>query len=151
MEFRRILSLVFLWQLAASVCYYTVFAATPFFRDEFGLSGTEVGLILTALSLGYAAFLLPLGAMTDRFGERRMLTVGLFGLSIGSVIVAGAWSYPTLLVGTFLLGSLYGTAMPGTNKAIFDNVPVGRQNLAVGIKQVGVTAGSGASALLVTG
>ena len=150
MEFRRILSLVFLWQLAASVCYYTVFAATPFFRDEFGLSGTEVGLILTALSLGYAAFLLPLGAMTDRFGERRMLTVGLFGLSIGSVIVAGAWSYPTLLVGTFLLGSLYGTAMPGTNKAIFDNVPVGRQNLAVGIKQVGVTAGSGASALLVT-
>ncbi|ATW87066.1 sugar phosphate permease [Halohasta litchfieldiae] len=151
MNVRRILSLVFLWQLAASICYYTVFAATPFFRDEFGLSGAQVGLVLTALSLGYAAFLLPLGAMTDRFGERRMLTIGLIGLSIGSVLVAGAWSYPTLLIGTFLLGSLYGTAMPGTNKAIFDNVPVGRQNLAVGIKQVGVTAGSGASALLVTG
>jgi len=151
MKFRRILSLVFLWQLAASICYYTVFAATPFFRDEFGLSGAQVGLVLTALSLGYATFLLPLGAMTDRFGERRMLTIGLLGLSVGSVLVAGAWSYPTLLVGTFLLGSLYGTAMPGTNKAIFDNVPVGRQNLAVGIKQVGVTAGSGASALLVTG
>ncbi|MFO7834146.1 MAG: MFS transporter [Halohasta sp.] len=150
MEFRRILSLVFLWQLAASICYYTVFAATPFFRDAFGLSGAEVGLVLTALSLGYAAFLLPLGAMTDRFGERRMLTVGLIGLSVGSVLVAGAWSYLTLLIGTFLLGSLYGTAMPGTNKAIFDNVPVGRQNLAVGIKQVGVTAGSGVSALLVT-
>ena len=150
MEFRRILSLVFLWQLAASICYYTVFAATPFFRDEFALSGAQVGLVLTALSLGYATFLLPLGAMTDRFGERRMLTVGLLGLSVGSVLVAVAWSYPTLLVGTFLLGSLYGTAMPGTNKAIFDNVPVGRQNLAVGIKQVGVTAGSGVSALLVT-
>ncbi len=148
---RRIVSLVFFWQLAASVCYYTIFAATPFFRDEFALSGAQVGLVLTALSLGYATFLLPLGAMTDRFGERKMLTIGLIGLSVGSVVVAGAWSYPSLLVGTFLLGSMYGTAMPGTNKAIFDSIPAGRQNIAVGIKQVGVTAGSGVSALLVTG
>lgn len=150
MNFRRVLSLVFLWQLAASICYYAVFAATPFFRDQFVLSGAQVGVVLTALSLGYAAFLLPIGAMTDRYGERRMLTVGLVGLSVGSVLVAGAWSYPTLLVGAFLLGTMYGTAMPGTNKAIFDSIPVGRQNLAVGIKQVGVTAGSGVSALLVT-
>jgi len=151
MGVRRIVSLVFLWQLAASICYYAVFAATPFFRDQFGLSGTAVGLVVTSLTLGYAVFLLPLGAMTDRFGERRTLTVGLVGLSAGAILVAQAWSYPSLLVAAFLLGSLYGTAMPGTNKAIFDNVPSGRQNLAVGVKQVGVTAGSGASALFVTG
>ncbi|WP_135806996.1 MFS transporter [Halorussus marinus] len=147
----RVVSLVFVWQLAASVCYYAVFAATPFFRDRFRLSGTEVGLVVTSLTLGYAAFLLPLGAITDRYGERRTLTAGLLGLSTGAILVTGSWSYPTLLVSTFLLGSLYGTAMPGTNKAIFDTTPPGRQNLAVGIKQVGVTAGSGASALLVTG
>lgn len=147
----RIVALIFTWQLAASVCYYAVFAATPFFRDEFGLSGAAVGLVVTALTLGYALFLLPLGALTDRFGEHRTLTVGLLGLSVGAILVSRAWSYPSLLVGAFLLGSLYGTAMPGTNKAIFDSTPPGRQNLAVGIKQVGVTAGSGASALLVTG
>jgi len=147
----RVVSLIFVWQLAASVCYYAVFAATPFFRDRFGLSGTEVGLVVTSLTLGYAAFLLPLGALTDRYGERRTLTAGLLGLATGAVLVTGSWSYPTLMVSTFLLGSLYGTAMPGTNKAIFDSTPPGRRNLAVGIKQVGVTAGSGASALLVTG
>jgi predicted MFS family arabinose efflux permease len=147
----RVVGLVFVWQLAASICYYAVFAATPFFRDQFGLSGAEVGLVVTSLTLGYAVFLLPLGALTDRFGEHRTLTVGLLGLSTGSILVAQSWSYPALLISTFLLGSLYGTAMPGTNKAIFDSTPPGRQNLAVGIKQVGVTAGSGASALLVTG
>ena len=151
MALRQIISLVFAWQFAASVCYYTVFAATPFFRDRFGLSSAAVGLVVTSLTLGYAAFLLPLGATTDRFGERRMLTIGLIGLSVGAVLVTQAWSYLTLLAAVFLLGSLYGTAMPGTNKAIFDNFPPGRQNLAVGVKQVGVTAGSGASALLVTG
>ncbi|WP_435176409.1 MFS transporter [Halorussus sp. AFM4] len=147
----RTVSLVTLWQVAASVCYYAVFAATPFVRAEFGLSRFRVGLVVTALTLGYAVFLLPLGALTDRFGERRTLTLGLLGLSVGSVLVAGAPSFPLVLVAAFLLGTVYGTAIPGTNKAIYDNIAAGRQNLALGIKQVGVTGGSGVSALVVTG
>ncbi|SFT07288.1 MFS transporter [Halostagnicola kamekurae] len=150
MKQHRTISLVFLWQLAASICYYAVFAATPFFRDEFGLTGTTVGFAVTMLTLGYAVFLLPFGAITDRYGERRILTAGLIGLAGGSLLVSFAGSYMMLLAGVFVLGSLYGTAMPGTNKAIFGNISVDRQNLATGIKQVGVTAGSGLSAVLLT-
>ncbi|WP_254525036.1 MFS transporter [Natrinema caseinilyticum] len=147
----RTVSLVTVWQIAASICYYTVFAATPFFRDTFGLSRFSVGLVVTTLTLGYAVFLVPLGALTDRFGERRALTLGLVGLSAGTLLVAAAPSSALLVVAVFLLGSTYGTAMPGTNKAIFDAIEPGRQNLAMGIKQIGVTGGSGISALLVTG
>ena len=144
-------SLVSLWQVSASLCYYTVFAATPFFRDVFGLSRFTVGFVVTALTLGYAVWLLPVGALIDRFGERRMLVIGLFGLSAGAATVAGAPTYALLLAAAFFLGSTYATAIPGTNKAVYDNIAAGRQNLAMGIKQVGVTAGSGISSLLVTG
>ncbi|MFA9417156.1 MFS transporter [Natrinema sp. HArc-T2] len=147
----RTVALVTAWQIAASICYYTIFAATPFFRDEFGLSRFAVGLVVTMLTLGYAVFLLPLGALTDRFGERLTLTLGLLGLAAGVALVAGAPTYALLLATVFVLGSMYGTAMPGTNKAVFDNVDPARQNLAMGIKQVGVTGGSGISALLITG
>jgi MFS transporter, ACS family, hexuronate transporter len=147
----RTVSLVTLWQVSASVCYYAVFAATPFFRAEFGLSRFQVGFVVTTLTLGYALFLLPLGTLTDRVGERRTLTLGLVGLSVGVALVAGAPSFALLLAAVFFLGSLYGTAIPGTNKAIYDAIGEGKQNLAMGIKQVGVTAGSGISALLVTG
>src|SRR6056297_170847 len=147
----RAVSLVTLWQVSASICYYTVFAATPFFRDEFGLSRFRVGIVVTTLTLGYAIFLLPVGALTDRVGERKTLSLGLVGLAAGMVLVAGAPSYALLLVAVFLLGSVYSTAMPGTNKAVYDSVSPGRQNTAMGIKQVGVTGGSGISALLVTG
>lgn len=147
----RTVSLVTLWQVAASICYYSVFAATPFLRDAFGLSRLSVGVVVTVISLGYAVFLLPLGAVVDRFGERRTLVLGLLGLAVATALVAGAPTYALLLASVFLLGSLYGTAMPGTNKAIFVNVELERRNLAMGIKQVGVTAGSGISALLVTG
>jgi MFS transporter, ACS family, hexuronate transporter len=147
----RTVSLIALWQVAASICYYTVFAATPFFRAEFGLSRFQVGFVVTALTLGYAVFLLPVGALIDRFGEYRSLVLGLVGLAAGATFVAGAPSVALLLVAAFFLGSTYASAIPGTNKAVYDNVEAGRQNLAVGIKQVGVTAGSGISALLVTG
>ena len=146
----RTISLVFLWQLAASLCYYAVFAATPFLRDAFDLTGTTVGVVVTVLTLGYAVFLLPLGAATDRYGEHRTLTVGLLGLAGGAVLVPLAGTYAALLGSVLVLGALYGTAIPGTNKAIFANVPPARQHLATGIKQVGVTAGSGLSAVLLT-
>lgn len=147
----RTLSLVTLWQVSASICYYAVFAATPFLRDAFGLSRFRVGIVVTTLTLGYAVFLLPLGAATDRYGERTTLSLGLVGLAAGVLLVAGAPSYALLLAAAFCLGSAYGTAIPGTNKAVFDNIAADRQNLAMGIKQVGVTGGSGISALLVTG
>ncbi|WP_226004044.1 MFS transporter [Natrinema salinisoli] len=147
----RTVSLVTTWQISASICYYAVFAATPFFRDAFGLSRFSVGLVVTTLTLGYALFLLPFGALTDRFGERLTLTLGLVGLATGTLLVAGAPTYALLLAAVFVLGSMYGTAIPGTNKAVFDAIDPGRQNFAMGIKQVGVTGGSGISALLVTG
>jgi MFS family permease len=133
------------------MCYYAVYAAAPFLRNEFGLSRFTVGIVLAVVTLGYAVFLLPIGALTDRHGERLTLTVGLGGLAVGVALVAAAPTHLALLATTFVLRSFYGTAMPGTNKAIYDHIEPGRQNLAIGIKQVGVTAGSGASALLVTG
>ena len=128
----RTVLLVTLWQVSASICYYTIFAATPFFRDVFGLSRFEVGLVVTGLTLGYAVFLLPLGAATDRYGEHRTLLLGLLGLATGVLLVASATSYALLLGAVFVLGSAYGTAIPGTNKAVFDNVDSRRQNTAIG-------------------
>lgn len=150
-RFWRIVTAVTVWHVAASVCYYTVYAGTPLFRSAFELTGLEVGIVIAALTLGYAVSLLPFGIATDRFGEKPTLTVGLVGLSLGVFGVAIAPTYPLLLVAAFLLGSMYGSATPGTNKAIFDRIEPDRQHRAIGIKQVGPTVGSAVGALLVTG
>ena len=147
----RLVSLVTFWHVVASLCYYAVYAGTPFLRDSFSLSGFEVGLVITSLTLGYAIFQIPVGIATDRFGERLTLTVGLLGLATGVLLLTIAPSYWLLLAATFVLGTAYGTATPGTNKAIFDNVVPERQHQAIGIKQIGPTIGSAISAVLVTG
>jgi MFS family permease len=131
------------WQTAASACYYSLFAATGLLKPAFDLTGTTVGLFLTVGLLGYTLALFPSGALVDGFGERRVMLAGLAGLSVAAVGVSVAPTYGALLAAAALLGAAYSTAMPATNRAIGASAPPGRANLAMGLKQVGVTAGSG--------
>lgn len=139
------------WQTAASLCYYSIFAATGFLRESFGLTESLVGVFLTAALLGYTVSLFPSGAAVDGYGEKPVMAVGLVALAAATVGVSFAPSYALLLVAGALLGVAYSVAMPGTNRGIVAGAPPGRSNLAMGLKQVGVTAGSGAASLLVTG
>ncbi|WP_128477941.1 MFS transporter [Halorussus pelagicus] len=139
------------WQTAASLCYYSIFAATSFVREDFDVSRTLVGLFLTAALVGYTLNLFPSGAAVDGFGERRTMVVSLLALAGGTVAVALAPTYLLLLGAAVVLGGAYAAAMPASNKGIVAAAPRGRENLAMGVKQVGVTAGSGAASLVVTG
>jgi MFS transporter, ACS family, hexuronate transporter len=142
-------ALILFWQVTASICFYTIYAVTPFVRADFNVSATLVGIMLTVLTLGYTLFLIPVGAIIDAYGEGRVLVIGLVGLAFGVVAVTAAPTYLALLVVVFVIGAFYATAIPGTNKAVFNAIPQQRINTSMGIKQVGVTAGSGISAVLI--
>ncbi|CAI2136556.1 L-galactonate transporter [Serratia ficaria] len=51
-------------------------------REEMGLSGTEIGLLLSAFSLAYGIAQLPCGPLLDRKGPRIMLGLGMFVWSV---------------------------------------------------------------------
>ncbi|EMA39794.1 MFS transporter [Halococcus hamelinensis] len=139
------------WQVAASLCYYSIFAATGVVRDAFSLSATEVGLFTTAALLGYTVALVPSGAAVDGYGEKRVMVFGLVGLAVATVGVSLAPSYGLLLVAGAVLGGAYSSAMPASNRGILASAPAGRGNFAMGLKQVGVTAGSAIASLVITG
>ncbi|ERH00012.1 MAG: arabinose efflux permease [Haloquadratum sp. J07HQX50] len=147
----RDVGLVSGWQAAASLCYYSIFAATGFIRDSFALSESLVGLFLTAAVVGYTVALFPSGAAVDGFGERRIMVCGLIGLAITAVVLPVAPSYGALLVATVLLGASYSPAMPASNRGIARNAPPDQLNLAMGVKQVGVTTGSALASVIITG
>lgn len=137
------------WQAAASLCYYSVFAATAYFRDTFEISRTLVGVLVTVAMLGYTLNLFPSGAAVDGFGEKRVMLAGLVGLAAMAALIGAAPSYAFLLIAALLLGACYATAMPASNRGIVTSAPPGRAGLAMGLKQVGVTLGSAVAALVI--
>ncbi|MFB6167309.1 MAG: MFS transporter [Haloferacaceae archaeon] len=139
------------WQVAASTCFYAAFAATAAFRETFGLSRAVVGLAVTATVFGYTLALFPAGALVDAYGDRPVMVGGLAGLGLGAVAVGVAADELVLFLALLLVGACYSVGMPATNRAVVRVAPAGAHGLAVNIKQVGVTAGSGLGAVLVTG
>lgn len=138
------------WQVAASLCYYATFAATSSVKATFDLSGFQVGVLVSVLTLGYTLCLFPAGALVDAFGDRPVMVGGLLGLGAGALGVAAGSSYLAVLAAAFVLGMAYATGMPATNRAVMARAPSGQYNLAVGVKQVGVTVGSAGAAVVVT-
>jgi MFS transporter, ACS family, glucarate transporter len=60
---------------AGYICRVNVSTAAPLLMKEFGLSQIEMGRIFSAFLLGYALFQIPSGALADRFGARRILSL----------------------------------------------------------------------------
>lgn len=148
-DWRTLTGIILLWQVTASLTFYGIYAIPPFIQADYGVGATHVGIMITAVMLGYTLFLIPVGAIIDTHGEARVLLVGLLGLGAGAVGVALAPNFLVLLLVVFVMGTFYASAMPGTNKAVFAAIPSNRLNTSMGIKQVGVTGGSGLSALII--
>jgi predicted MFS family arabinose efflux permease len=73
-------------------------------RVRFGVDYGGVGNLIGAYTLTYAFAQLSAGFLTDRFGSRRLLLVGLALMTLGSATFALATEYAWGLVGRWTMG-----------------------------------------------
>src|SRR4029453_9887595 len=65
----------------------------PSIQQEFGMSYTQLGLFTGLYGLLAMLLSVPAGASARRFGEKRVLGIGLLGVAAGSVLLGDAWSF----------------------------------------------------------
>ena len=78
----------------------------PSIARDFSASFADVEWVVSAYVLCFASFLLPAGAVADRFGRRRIFLLGILGFAVAS-LMCGAASSATLL---YLARALQGVA-----------------------------------------
>ena len=96
-----------LW-LAGLSLRMTVLAVPPvihLIRSGLGLSGTEVGLLVTLPTLLFAAVALPGAVLVSRIGAVPTLVAGLFVTGAGAAARAVAPGFSTLLLATAAMGA----------------------------------------------
>src|SRR5687767_8159458 len=69
----------------------------PSIQQEFGMSYTQLGLFTGLYGLLAMLLSVPAGLSARRFGERRVLAIGLLGVAGGSVLLGEAWSFESAL------------------------------------------------------
>jgi sugar phosphate permease len=130
-----------------SLAALAVAPLAPFLLDNLGLSRVQVGLFLPAVYLGGVLMSLPAGWLTERFGVRWLLAIGLAVSGASVALAALAPTLTGLLALLFLAGFGFSILNPTTGRAVFDWFPARERGMAMGIKQAGLTAGGIASAL----
>jgi predicted MFS family arabinose efflux permease len=73
-------------------------------RVRFGVDYAGAGNLIGAYTLTYGFAQLSAGFLTDRFGSRRLLLVGLSLMTFGAGLFAVATDYMLALVGRFVMG-----------------------------------------------
>ena len=109
----------------------------PQFREDYGLSNTQISVVIATPVILGSLFRIPIGLITDRFGGRKTFTalllflivpvagIGLLGGSYGGLLFWG------LLLG--IAGSSFAVGVPYVSKWF----PPHMQGLALGIYGVG--------------
>ncbi|WP_323097695.1 MFS transporter [Intrasporangium sp. YIM S08009] len=98
------------WAAAIAVYVLAVFHRTSLgvaglqAAERFGISSAQLSTFTILQLLVYAAMQLPVGALLDRFGSKRLLGIGLTLLTAAQLGFAFVHSYPAALACRVLLG-----------------------------------------------
>ncbi len=97
------------------------------------LSDTQMGLVFSAFSLGYALAQVPGGWLADRWGPRLALAAVVTVWSALTAFTGAAWSLVSLVVIRFLFGIAEAGAFPGTARAFVNWLPIAERGRANGL------------------
>ncbi len=92
----------------------------PDVADGAGVSVTAAGQLLTVSAVFTVAALIALGPLSERYGRKAMLTVGLTIMAAASLGVATTSSYPLLMALRILAGVADALVMPVAIAAVAD-------------------------------
>ena len=94
----------------------TLSIGMPYIKEEFDLSPTMQGLILSSFFWSYALLQVPGGWLLDRFGPRKVITGALFGWGFFQAIIGLANGGLSLILSRIGLGAMEAPVSPSGAK-----------------------------------
>ncbi|HTV67754.1 MAG TPA: MFS transporter [Rhizobiaceae bacterium] len=101
---KQIIALVLIGCLFDSFEQNTIGIVGPILREQWGLTGADIGLLNTITFASAALGRLLSGILGDRYGRRVMLTTNLLLFTIGSAACAMAPDFATLAIARAVVG-----------------------------------------------
>ena len=110
--------------------------------DEFGLTGTELGIVMSSALFGMAVGALTLGPIADRIGRRNMTILAILVNGVGLFLSATATSATELGLWRVVTGLGIGGILVGTNVLSAEYASRKHRGLAISIYAAGYGIGA---------
>lgn len=147
------------WMFAISAISYldrvNISIAGRSIQQDLHLDNIQLGWVFSAFVLGYALFQAPGGRLADRFGPRKVLTLGTVWWGVFTALTAMvpmevSGALMILLAVRFSLGLGEAVVFPASNRLVASWIPSQERGLANGLIFAGVGVGAGITPPLIT-
>jgi len=112
--------LIYLSAFVGVVAFSMVFPLLPIYAKQFSASGMTIGILAGSFALAQLLFSPFWGVLSDRFGRKPIILIGLLGLSLGFLVFAFAANLTALFLSRFVQGLFSGAIMPSSRAYIAD-------------------------------
>lgn len=136
-----ILGVATISQAAASFFMQGIGPLAGYFKQNFDLNDTQIGMLSSASQFLPVIGLLIAGELLDRFSERVIVGAGAVGVALALLLGAYTNSYIGILLCLLVVGGFYSTAQPGGAKSVASWFPKSQRGFAMGIRQAGLPLG----------
>jgi sugar phosphate permease len=134
-------------QAANSAMLLGLPAIAPALRQHYGLTLTQVGVVLAALNFGAIGTLLLWGILADRIGERAVIGLGQTATAGGLVWAAHAASFAMLVAALSVTGAVGAGVNAASGRAVMAWFGEAERGFALGIRQMAVPLGGAVAAI----
>ena len=105
----------------------------PLIMNSINLSYTEAALLTTVQFIAYAAFQIPMGYAVDKYGPRKLISIGLICVGIFSILFSMSTNLTQALITRALIGLATSTVFVPGLRSIGDWFSIKKRGLAMGI------------------
>jgi len=147
---RTALALTMLGGIVNYIDRATLAVGNPLIRGELGLTAGDMGLLLSAFLWAYAFSQLPAGALVDRLGPRRLLSLGMALWSVAQVLGGLVRGFGEFFAARMLLGVGESPQFPACARVARDWFNVRDRGFATGVWNSSSTLGTAISVPLLT-
>ncbi len=122
--------------------------AAPMLKDELGISGSQLGLLLSAFFWTYACMQFVSGWLVDRLNVYWVFAGGFFLWSLATATTGIVHTFAVLFVLRLFLGMGESVAFPSYSKILALNFPEEHRGFANAVLSTGIMLGPGSGVLL---
>ncbi len=145
---RRIIFTLWITYFGFYFCRKNISAALPGIESDLGISNTQLGVLASCLAIAYGIGQFVNGQLGDRFGARRLVTVGMFGSVLINVVFSFARSLSVMKVLWAANGLFQSMGWGPITKTAANWIPASRRGRYSGILGTSYQFGDAATLLL---
>lgn len=117
-------------------------ALFPFIKEEYALSDTQLGLLVSVVNISIALLVIPCGYLIDRWSRKKMMALMAAVWSIATGCCAFSTSFVQLLIARFFVGAGEAGYNPAGQSLLAASFPRELRTSALGCLQFSMAIGS---------